>query len=87
MIGHYREHTFDDKRYGGFYSQEEIKEVVAYATQRHITIVPEIEMPGHAVAALAAYPEFSCTGGPFDVAKQWGVLDDVFVRKQKPLLF
>jgi hexosaminidase len=62
-----------DGRYGGFYTQEEIREVVAYATARGITVVPEIEMPGHSTAALAAYPEFSCTGGPFDVNVPAGV--------------
>ena len=70
MIGHYTDQTFDDIRYGGFYTQEDIKEIVAYAKERHITIVPEIEMPGHALAALASYPEFSCTGGPFEVGKR-----------------
>jgi len=87
MIGHYSDQKFDDKRYGGFYTQEEIKDVVAYAAQRHITIVPEIEMPGHAVAALAAYPEYSCTGGPFEVGKIWGVLDDVFCPKDETFTF
>lgn len=62
----------------GFYTQSDIREVVAYAAARHITIVPEIEMPGHALAALAAHPEFSCTGGPFQPAITWGVFDDVF---------
>ena len=87
MMGHYNEQKYDDKRYGGFYTQEEIKEVVAYAKQRHITVVPEIEMPGHAVAALAAHPELSCTGGPFEVGKQWGVLDDVFCPKEETFTF
>lgn len=87
MVGHYRDQTFDNKRYGGFYTQEEIKEVVAYAKERHITIVPEIEMPGHALAALAAYPEYSCTGGPFEVGKIWGVLDDVFCPKDETFTF
>lgn len=87
MIGHYSDQKFDDKRYGGFYTQEDIKEIVAYAKERHITIVPEIEMPGHAVAALAAYPEFSCTGGPFEVGKIWGVLDDVFCPKDETFTF
>ena len=87
MVGHYNDQTYDDKRYGGFYTQEDVKEIVAYATQRHITVVPEIEMPGHAVAALAAYPEYSCTGGPFQVAKQWGVLDDVFCPKEETITF
>ncbi|MBP6557932.1 MAG: family 20 glycosylhydrolase [Flavobacterium sp.] len=87
MIGHYNEQKYDDKRYGGFYTQDQIKEVVAYAQQRHITVVPEIEMPGHAVAALAAYPQYSCTGGPFEVGKQWGVLDDVFCPKDETFTF
>lgn len=69
----------DDKgRYGGFYSQAEIKDIVAYAKSRFITIIPEIEMPGHSQAALASYPELSCTGGPFEVGTQWGVIDDVY---------
>lgn len=87
MIGHYTDQTFDDIRYGGFYTQEEIKEIVAYAKERHITIVPEIEMPGHALAALASYPEFSCTGGPFEVGKSWGVLEDVFCPKDETFTF
>lgn len=80
LIGHYSDqpHKFDGQRYGGYYTQEEIKEVVAYAKQRHITIVPEIEMPGHALAALSAYPELGCTGGPYEAATLWGVFDDVF---------
>jgi len=68
----------DGSVYGGFYTQEDIKEIVAYAAERQITIVPEIEMPGHSVAALAAYPELSCTGGPFEVATIWGVKKDVY---------
>ena len=87
MVGHYTDQTFDDMRYGGFYTQEEIKEIVAYAKERHITIVPEIEMPGHALAALASYPEFSCTGGPFEVGKTWGVLEDVFCPKDETFTF
>lgn len=87
MIGHYREQKFDDKPYGGFYTQEEIIEIVAYATELHIKVVPEIEMPGHAVAALASYPQYSCTGGPFEVALKWGVLDDVFCPKEETFEF
>jgi hexosaminidase len=68
----------DGKKYGGFYTQQDIKDIVAYATSRGISIVPEIEMPGHAVAALASYPELSCTGGPFVPANGWGVFDDVY---------
>ncbi|TXK26311.1 family 20 glycosylhydrolase [Pontibacter qinzhouensis] len=80
LIGHYSDqpHQFDNKRYGGYYTQEQIKEVVKYAQERYVTVVPEIEMPGHAVAALTAYPELSCTGGPFKVEGLWGVFDDVF---------
>jgi hexosaminidase len=70
--------TYDGKRHGGFYTQDEVREVVAYAAQRFITIVPEIEMPGHALAALTAYPHLGCTGGPYEVATTWGVFTDVF---------
>lgn len=64
--------------HGGYYTQEEIKEIVAYAKERFIEIIPELETPGHAVAVLTAYPEFSCTGGPFEVRNIWGVSPDVF---------
>lgn len=87
MVGHYNDQKFDTIRYGGFYTQDEIKSVVAYAAERHITVIPEIEMPGHAVAALAAYPELSCTGGPFETEKLWGVLDDVFCPKEMTFTF
>lgn len=65
-------------RCGGFYTQAEAREVVAYAAGRHVTVVPEIELPGHALAALAAYPQYSCTGGPFEVGTKWGIYEDVF---------
>ncbi|MCX6169374.1 MAG: family 20 glycosylhydrolase [Ignavibacteriales bacterium] len=78
-VGSIRKETMGDgKPYGGFYTQDEIREVVAYAQKNFITVVPEIEMPGHALAAITAYPEFSCTGGPFEVGTIWGVYDDVF---------
>ena len=64
--------------HGGFYTQAEIREIVAYASKRHITIVPEVEMPGHGLAALAAYPELSCTGGPFEVGTHFGIYPDIF---------
>ncbi len=73
-----KDDKYDVKPYGGFYTQEDIKEVVAYAQARHITVVPEIEMPGHSLAALAAYPQYSCTGGPFETYTKWGVSDDVY---------
>ena len=78
MVGRYSDHIIDTIRYGGYYTQDDIREIVKYAASRHITIVPEIEMPGHALAALAAYPSLSCTGGPFEVAKEWGVFEDVY---------
>lgn len=87
MIEHYNDQKFDTIRHGGFYTQEDVKEIVAYAQKRHVTIVPEIEMPGHSLAALAAYPEFSCTGGPFEVAKIWGVLEDVYCPKEETFTF
>jgi len=68
----------DGSRYGGFYTDDEVREILAYAAARSITVVPEIEMPGHCQAALAAYPELSCTGGPFAVQTQWGIHQDVF---------
>jgi hexosaminidase len=78
-IGSWRDETeHDGKRYGGFYTQDDIREIVAYAAKRHVTIVPEIEMPGHSLAALTAYPQFSCTGGPFKVRTIWGVEKDVY---------
>lgn len=70
--------VYDGKPYGGFYTQEEVKDIVAYAKSKFVTIIPEIEMPGHALAALAAYPELSCTGGPFEVYTRWGVVPDVY---------
>jgi hexosaminidase len=78
---------WDNTRYGGFYTQEDIKEVVAYAQRRFITVVPEIEMPGHAVAALASYPELSCTGGPFEVEGLWGVFNDIYCPKEETFTF
>ncbi len=65
-------------RYGGFYTRADIRDIVEYAARQHITVVPEIEMPGHCRAALAAYPEYSCTGGPFTVSTRWGIHKEVF---------
>ena len=76
VIGH-NSGTYDGKEYGGFYTQDQIRDVINYAAERHITIIPEIDMPGHQLAALATYPELGCTGGPYDVWGQWGVADDV----------
>lgn len=84
VIGHARNadpknpKDFDGKRYGGYYTQEEVKDIIKYAADRYVTIIPEIEMPGHALAALSAYPELGCTGGPYQAATTFGVFDDVF---------
>ncbi|GHT03523.1 hypothetical protein AGMMS49525_08750 [Bacteroidia bacterium] len=75
------------EKHGGFYTQDEVKEVVAYAQKRHINVLPEIEMPGHAVAALAAYPQFSCSGGPFEVEGLWGVFNDVYCTREETFTF
>ncbi|HRK75483.1 MAG TPA: beta-N-acetylhexosaminidase, partial [Rhodothermales bacterium] len=79
VIGHAAgSEVYDGKRYGGFYTQEQIKEVVAYAQSRYVTIIPEIEMPGHSQAAIAAYPELGCTGKQIKPMTTWGVSKDVF---------
>lgn len=83
VIGNYHDRMpqwFDGIKYGAFYTQEEIKEIVAYAEKKYINVIPEIEMPGHALAALAAYPELGCgtNPGPYKVAEKWGVFPDIF---------
>jgi hexosaminidase len=80
MLGHHSDtpRRRDGRPYGGFYSQDDAREVVAYAGFLGITVIPEIEMPGHSLAALAARPELSCTGGPFAPATDWGVFEDVY---------
>jgi hexosaminidase len=79
--------TYTKERYGGFYTQEQIKEVVAYATSKYVTIVPEIEMPGHSRAALAAYPEYGCSGKQQGVEGLWGVFDDIFCAQEETITF
>ena len=69
--------TYDGTPYGGFYTQDEIRDVVEYAADRGVTVIPEIDLPGHMLAALTAYPELGCTGGPYEVWGRWGVADDV----------
>lgn len=76
-IGSWRTEA-DGSRYGGFYTQDEIKEVVEYAKERFVNVVPEIELPGHSVAAIASYPNLSCTGKQIDVETQWGVFKDIY---------
>jgi hexosaminidase len=78
---------FDTIRYGGFYTQNDIREIIKLADSLHITIVPEIEMPGHALAMLAAYPELGCAGNNFTVSKTWGVFDDVLCPTEQTFSF
>lgn len=89
IIGHAKNkpYKWEVERYGGFYTQEDIREIVTYAQKRFVEVIPEIEMPGHAVAALAAYPEYSCSGGPFEVEGRWGVFNDIFCTKEATFEF
>ncbi|MGB1074055.1 MAG: family 20 glycosylhydrolase [Flavobacteriales bacterium] len=78
----------DGSRHGGFYTQEDIREVVAYATAHHIEVIPEIEMPGHSSAAIAAYPELGCTGDTLEVPHRWGVFKDIYCAgKEETFVF
>ena len=76
-IGAWRKNK-DGKLYGGFYSKDDIKEIIDYAKKRNVEIVPEIELPGHSVAAIASYPYLSCTGNPIEVETDWGVFKDIY---------
>ncbi len=89
VIGHAKNpEGYDGIPRGGFYTQEQMREIVAYAAERHITVVPEIEMPGHAMAALASYPSLGCTGGPYEVATTFGVFKEIFcVGKDETVTF
>lgn len=89
VVGHAsHSNEYDGQPYGGFYTQEEVKEIVAYAADRFITVIPEIEMPGHSVAVLAAYPELSCKPKKtYEVATTWGVMKDVFCPTEKTFSF
>ena len=88
QVGAYRNETligrnrkskvYDGTRYGGVFTQDEVREVVAYAAERYIDVIPEIEMPGHAIAALTTYPHLGCTGGPYEVWTRWGISKNVF---------
>ena len=76
VIGHNGQ-IYDTIRHGGFYTQDELRDLIRYAAERHINIIPEIDLPGHMQAALACYPQLGCTGGPYEVWKRWGVSEDV----------
>ena len=87
VIGHNTD-QYDNTPYGGFYTQDEAREIVRYAQERYITIIPEIDLPGHMLAALASYPELGCTGGPYEVCPRWGVFEDVLcIGNEKTLPF
>ena len=95
-IGAWRDRTvigrnteeYDNTRYGGFYTQEQAKEIVKYAGERYITVIPEVDLPGHMLSALAAYPEMGCTGGPYEVCPRWGVFEDVLcIGNEKSMQF
>ena len=76
VIGH-NGNLYDTIRHGGFYTQDELHDLIKYAAERHINIIPEIDLPGHMQAALACYPQLGCTGGPYEVWKRWGVSEEV----------
>lgn len=79
---------YDHTTYGGYYTQEQLKEIVAYANERFVQVIPEVDLPGHMLAVLAAYPEFGCTGGPYEVSPDWGVFEDVLcVGNEKAMQF
>ena len=80
IVGHARRGPkgYDGTPHGGFYTQEQAREVVAYARDRGVTVLPEIEMPGHSLAALASYPEYANVPGPFAVRTTWGISEEVF---------
>lgn len=77
----------DGKSYGGFYTQKEIKEIVAYAKSKHITVIPEIELPGHSLAAIASYPNLGNTGEQYEVATKWGVFEEIYAPKEETFQF
>ncbi len=88
MAGHYRDHTYDNKPYGGFYTQDDVRDVVKYAQERFVTVIPEIEMPGHSVAVLAAYPELGSNPDKIlEVSSNWGVHDDVLLPREETFTF
>lgn len=87
LVGPHDSEIYDGKRYGGYYTQEEIREVVKYAQNRQITIIPEIELPGHSSAILAAYPQFGCKDGNFRVRSSWGIFDDILCPTEETFSF
>ncbi len=89
LIGHHNDQPwkYDGKRHGGYYTKAQIRDIIAYAAERHITIVPEIEMPGHFQAVLAAYPEFGCTNNKVEVRRVWSISEDVLCPTEETFKF
>lgn len=86
IVGRHGEGGFDRIPHAGFYTREEALEIVRYAAERHIEVIPEIDMPGHMVAALAAYPGLGCTGGPYEVRTKWEIADEVLCAGKEQAL-
>ena len=89
LIGHFNDAPikYDGEKYGGFYTQEDIKEIVAFAKKHQVTIIPEIEIPGHSQAAISAYPELGCSGEQVPVATTWGVFPDIYCPNEQTFVF
>lgn len=89
LVGHYSDmpHQYDGKRYGGFYTQDEVKEIVKYAQSYGIEVIPEIEMPGHSLAALAAYPKLGCVNTEYRTATKWGVFPEIYCPTEQTFSF
>ena len=91
IVGHlFESETYDNTEYGRgcYYTQDDVKEILEYAAAKGITVIPEIDLPGHMLAALAAYPEYGCTGGPYEVWGMWGIADDVLcVGREETMKF
>jgi len=82
VVGRWYSGIYDGKPYGGYYTQDELRDVIDYAAKRHITIIPEVDLPGHMQAALTAYPELGCTGGPYEVRTIWGGISGCFMCRK-----
>jgi hexosaminidase len=89
LIGHAdkKPYRYDGTRHGGFYPQAELRDLVRFAAERGVTLVPEIDLPGHALAALASYPELGCGQGPFEVSPRWGILDPIYCPREETFRF
>lgn len=87
MKGHYSDNAYDATPYGGFYTQDEIRDIVKYAASKYIEVIPEIEMPGHSLAAITAYPELGCENKKYEVGTRWGIYDDIYCPTENTFTF